>query len=65
MNERNDKMKFIDEYVCDALDMGDGRNPDQIYSDAVAEWEGSQTDAKLLSPPLPRVGTPTPILGFD
>ena len=45
MNERNDKMKFIDEYVCDALDMGDGRTTAELYSDAEADWEASQTDA--------------------
>lgn len=39
-----DKQQFIDEYVCDALDMGGSRTPDEIYDDAVAEWEGSQTD---------------------
>ena len=42
----NDKMKFIDDYLQAALEApNDHRNPDQIYSDAVAEWEGSQTDA--------------------
>lgn len=45
MSEKNDKMKFIDEYVCDALDSGGSRTPHEIYSDAEAEWEGSQTDA--------------------
>lgn len=44
MNEQNGKMKFIDEYVCDALDAGGSRTPDELYSDAEAEWEGSQTD---------------------
>ncbi len=49
MSEQNDKMKFIDEYVCDALNLGGGRTPDELYDDAAAEWEGSKTDAAYES----------------
>ena len=46
----DNKQQFIDDYVQAALESpNDHRNPDQIYSDAEAEWEGSQTDAAYES----------------